>query len=103
MVDLNQLAGFEWDKGNIDKSFKKHGVTPNESEEVFLDKDILLFEDVKYSKQEERFGAIGRITKGDILFLAFTVRKNKIRIISVRQANKKEINISIASLRVSKA
>lgn len=90
MVDINQLTGFEWDKGNIDKSFKKHGITPNESEEVFLDKDILMFEDVKHSKQEERFGAIGKITKGDILFLAFTFRKNKIRVISARQTNKNE-------------
>ena len=90
MIDLKKIIGFEWDQGNIDKSYIKHGITPNEAEEVFLDEDILLLEDTEHSKQEERLEAIGKITKEKILFLAFTIRKNKIRIISARDANKKE-------------
>ncbi len=90
MIDLSKIIGFEWDKGNIDKSYQKHGITPNEAEEVFLDEDILLLEDTKHSKPEERFEAIGKIVKGGVLFLAFTIRKDKIRIISARKANKKE-------------
>lgn len=90
MVDLNKIAGFEWDEGNVDKSYRKHGITPNEAEEVFLDEDILLLEDIKHSQQEERFEAIGKTTRGDVLFLAFTIREDKIRIISARKANKKE-------------
>ena len=90
MLDLSKITGFEWDQGNIDKSFKKHGITPNEAEEVFLDEDILLLKDIKHSQQEGRFKAIGKIARGSILFLAFTVRTNKIRIISARDANKKE-------------
>lgn len=90
MVDLTKIVGFEWDEWNIDKSYKKHGITPNEAEEVFLDEDILVLEDTKHSRQEERFEAIGEIIKGRILFLAFTVRGDKVRIISARTANKKE-------------
>ncbi len=90
MIDLTKFVGFEWDKGNIDKSYQKHGITPNEAEEIFVDEDILILGDIKHSKQEERFKAIGRILKGEILLLAFTLRKNRIRIISVRKANKKE-------------
>lgn len=97
VVDLDKITSFEWDKGNIDKSYKKHGITPNDAEEVFLDENILLLEDIKHSQIEERIEAIGKIIKGDILFLAFTVRVNeqsssgkKIRIISARKANKKE-------------
>lgn len=97
MIDLSKVKGFQWDKGNVDKSYQKHGITPNEAEEVFLDENMLLMEDIKHSVQEERFEAIGKIVKGKILFLAFTVRKNerssptyKIRIISARVANKKE-------------
>jgi len=90
VLNLSKFKGFQWDKGNVDKSYQKHGITPNEAEEVFLDKDILFLEDIKHSEQEERFEAIGKIIKGSILFLAFTVRKNKIRIISARTANKKE-------------
>ena len=90
MIDLSKITGFEWDKGNIDKSYQKHDITPNKAEEVFLDEDLLLLEDIKHSKQEERFEATGKIIKGEVLFLVFTIRKDKIRIISARKANKKE-------------
>lgn len=90
MINLSKITGFEWDKGNIDKSYQKHGITPNEAEQVFLDDELLLWEDVEHSKQEERFKAIGKIAKGDVLFLVFTLRKNKIRIVSARKVSKKE-------------
>ena len=39
MVDvISEPIFFEWDKGNLDKSLKKHGVTNEEAEEVFFDK-----------------------------------------------------------------
>jgi len=90
MLDLRNIVRFEWDKGNFEKSYKKHGVLSNEAEEIFLDEEILILEDTEHSKQEERFEAIGKIIKGRILFLAFTVRKDKMRIISARTANEKE-------------
>ncbi len=90
MPDFSKFIEFEWDKGNFDKSYQKHGITPNEAEEVFLDKDLLILEDLKHSKEEERFMALGKIFQGSILFLSYTVRKDKIRIISARFANKKE-------------
>lgn len=90
MLDLKKIIGFEWDKGNIEKSYKKHSIPSSEAEEIFLDENILISEDIQHSGQEERFEAIGKIIKGTILFLAFTIRKNKIRIISARTANKKE-------------
>ena len=97
VIDLKKLTGFEWDRGNVDKSYQKHGITPNESEEVFLDENILFLEDIKHSSEEQRFEAVGKNIKGNILFLVFTVRGNeqssttyKIRIISARAANIKE-------------
>ncbi len=90
MIDLAKIKGFEWDNGNIDKSYSKHGITPNEAEEVFLDYDTLLLPDIEHSVHEERFKAIGKTSTGYILFLAYTVRGKKIRIISARLANKKE-------------
>lgn len=90
MIDLDKVTSFEWDKGNVVKSYTKHGITPNEAEEVFLDTAILVLEDIKHSKQEERFDAIGKVIEGSILFLVFTVRDSKIRIISARKANNKE-------------
>ncbi len=90
VIDLTKTTGFEWNKGNIDKSYQKHNITPNEAEEVFLDENILLLEDIKHSQTEERFEAIGKTFKAKILFVAFTVRDSKIRIVSARTANKKE-------------
>lgn len=90
MVDLNKLAGFEWDKGNIDKNYIKHGITPNEAEEAFLDKELLLLEDIKHSLKEKRLILIGKNLKEAILCVSFTVRENKVRIISARKANVKE-------------
>ena len=90
MINLNKILGFEWDKWNIDKSYKKHGISPNETEEVFLDEDVKIEKDIKHQQQEERFIAIGKTTEEKILFVIFTVRHDKIRIISGRIANKKE-------------
>lgn len=90
MLDLKKIIGFEWDEWNIGKSYKKHGIRPSEAEEVFLDEEILILEDIEHSKQEKRFEAIGKVIEGRILFLAFTLRRDKIRIISARAANQKE-------------
>lgn len=81
---------FEWDKGNIGKNIK-HKVEDKESEEVFFDKKRFIFKDKVHSKNEERFRIIGNTKKDRILFVVFTKRGKKIRIISARDINKKEV------------
>lgn len=90
MVGLDKIVEFEWDEGNIDKSYQKHGITQKETEEIFLDEELLFQEDLRHSQKEERFIAIGKTSGQHVLFAVFTTRKDKIRIISVRHANKKE-------------
>lgn len=90
MLDLGKVQSFEWDKGNLDKSYAKHGITPNEAEEIFLDENLGVVKDIKHSQKEDRFIAIGKSFENKILFVVFTLRKNIIRIISARMANKKE-------------
>ena len=90
MIDLSKIKGFEWDKGNIDKSLHKHGITQNEAERVFLDEKLFFQEDIKHSGEEKRFIVIGEIKTAKMLFIAFTIRKDKTRIISARIANPKE-------------
>ena len=90
MMDLSEYTEFEWDKGNIDKSFKKHKISPNEAEEIFLDKNLFLQEDFKHSQREQRFVAIGKTISKKLLLTVFTIRNYKIRIISVRIADNKE-------------
>ena len=86
---FEQFSGFQWDKGNIDKNFNKHGVKNEETEEVFLN-NPLIYEDLNHSKVERRYDCLGKTDKGKKLFISFTLRSNKIRIISARLMNKKE-------------
>ena len=90
MIDLSKFKSFQWDKWNTDKSYEKHGITPKESEEIFLDEKLQVSKDLEHSQKEKRFIGIGRSFKKKILFAVFTIRKNRIRIISARIANKKE-------------
>jgi len=90
MLDLSRLDGFEWDEGNRNKSWDKHQVSPNECEEVFLNIALLLHDDVRHSQQEPRFYVLGKTGQGRLLFLAFTVRDTKIRVISARPMSRKE-------------
>ena len=81
---------FEWDEGNTQKSFKKHGIENDESEGVFFDKDSVLAEDRKHSGSETRYQIVGKSNIGRLLNIIFTIRKQKVRIISARRMHLKE-------------
>ncbi len=89
MVVFDSVA-FEWDKGNIDKSYVKHGISPNEAEEVFLDEQVKIVQDIQHSQKEKRFIALGQTVRNVKLFIVYTIRRKKIRIISARPMNKKQ-------------
>lgn len=80
---------FEWDAGNIDKNFKKHGIENEEAEEVFLN-DPLISEDVKHSQFEKRYQCLGVTDRNRKLFVSFTIRRNRVRLISIRNMSKEE-------------
>ncbi|HCN36480.1 MAG TPA: hypothetical protein DIS94_02040 [Bacteroidetes bacterium] len=88
-MDFTGVDGFDWDEGNINKNLLKHNVTNAEAEEIFKNYPIIV---PSYYTEENRFLAIGVSFNSKILTAVFTIRKNKIRIISVRPASKKEIN-----------
>ncbi|OGG13545.1 hypothetical protein A2773_05950 [Candidatus Gottesmanbacteria bacterium RIFCSPHIGHO2_01_FULL_39_10] len=90
-VDKSVLQ-FEWDEGNISKN-KKHKVEDKEAEEVFLDEGKVIFKDKLHSQKEERFIILGKTKKDRLLYVAFSKREKKIRIISARDINKKEVSI----------
>lgn len=94
MKILPKPIEFEWNKGNINKNLKKHGVSDKESEEVFSNKPLLVSLDKKHStKTEVRYHALGKTNEGKVLFISFTTRGEKLRNISARKANKKERKI----------
>lgn len=81
---------FDWDKGNIGKN-EKHDVKDQEAEEIFLDEDKVILKDILHSDDEERFIVLGKTKKGRLLYVVFTKRDKKTRIISARKLNKKEV------------
>ena len=88
---LPEPISFDWDKGNIKKNFEKHGVSVQESEEIFSNEPFIISEDMEHSTDnEQRFEALGKTRENRKLFVSFTIRKNKIRIISIRDMSKKE-------------
>lgn len=81
---------FEWDLGNKDKNWEKHKVHFKEAEEVFLNKPLIIFSDLKHSFVEKRFQALGLTDKKRYLTVFFTLRNDNIRVISARDQSKKE-------------
>ena len=91
MIDYSKITGFDWDEGNINKNWQKHKVSMFECEEVFFNSPPFLFEDIRHSQYEKRYYIIGETNERKNLYIIFTLRKNKIRIISARNMHKKEI------------
>jgi hypothetical protein len=87
---LTRCSGFEWDKHNFEKIREKHAVTSAECEQVFFNLPVIAGDDEKHSETENRFYVLGQTDSGRLLFLVFTVRKDKLRVISARDMNKKE-------------
>jgi hypothetical protein len=87
---LENCAGFDWDEENAEKNWERHQVTPEEAEDVFFNKPLVVRGDARHSKREKRYYALGQTRTGRELFVAFTIRKQLIRVISVRDMNRNE-------------
>ena len=90
MFDFSRIVGFDWDRGNKQKNWDKHQVDFRECEEVFFNRPLITGKDKTHSTHETRYYALGRTDASRPLFLAFTIRSNKIRIISAREQTSKE-------------
>ena len=90
MKVLPEPLSFEWDKGNIDKSLTKHGVTNEEIEQAFQNDPKVIFSDERHSQAERRYGLYGYTHKGRKLSIVFTIRDNRIRVITARSMSVKE-------------
>lgn len=83
---------FEWDKEKAVANFKKHGVSFEEAALAFFDENAVELFDEMNSEDEVRYQLIG-ISNTRLIFVAYTARGEKIRIISARKANAKQIRI----------
>jgi hypothetical protein len=84
---------FDWDKGNLDKNKIKHNVTAQEAEEIFSNEPLIIHEDELHSTRELRYNALGKTSTNRRLHATFTVRSKKVRIISIRDMDRREGSI----------
>jgi len=87
---LSGREGFNWDEGNLAKNWEKHRVTPWECEQVFFNVPLVVADDRAHSTVEPRYYVLGRTDAGRRLFIIFTARKRRIRVISARDMSPKE-------------
>ena len=84
---------FSWEARKALANLKKHGVSFEEAATVFADPNGLDYDDIEHSESELRSVRIGFSPIGRIVFV-YTRRvkydKETIRIISARQATRKE-------------
>jgi uncharacterized DUF497 family protein len=88
---LADCVGFDWDESNSIKNWESHRVTPEEAEDVFFHDPFVMQADARHSKGEKRYRALGRTSKDRRLFVAFTVRRKLIRVISARDMTRREL------------
>ena len=88
---IYNCEGFEWDEGNSDKNWYLHQVTDGECEQVFFNLPLVIAPDTKHSPQEPRIFVLGRTDADRWLFIAFIIKENRIRVISVRDMNDREV------------
>ena len=90
MDALEDCTGFDWDDANTHKNWESHGVTPEETEDVFFNEPLVVRSDVRHSRYEKQYYALGQTDAGRRLFLVFVLRRNLIRVISGRDMNRNE-------------
>jgi uncharacterized DUF497 family protein len=86
---------FSWDAPKASSNLWKHGVSFEEAATVFSDPEGLDWDDTEHSLLEQRSTRLGFSVTGRILLVVYTARslkneKETIRIISARQATRKE-------------
>ncbi|MGS4945055.1 BrnT family toxin [Meridianimarinicoccus sp. RP-17] len=80
---------YEWDAEKAARNMAKHGV-PFEAVTGFDWETAIEAEDTRYDYGETRFQALGRIA-GRYHILVYAWRAGRIRVISLRKANRREI------------
>jgi uncharacterized protein len=81
---------FEWDPDKAQTNIAKHRVSFDEVSTVFADPLSMTFTDPDHSLDEDRFIIVGATTEGRLLVVAHTDRGDRIRIISAREATRRE-------------
>ena len=88
---MNDIT-FEWDERKNRENKRKHKVSFEEAQTVFLDENAIRYFDPDHSDDENRFLMLGMSFALRVLVVCHCYRSDDsvIRIISARRANKRE-------------
>lgn len=85
---------FDWDPAKDAENRRKHDVSFSEASELFASGlDFLEIFDAEHSDEEERFIAIGPISRGVIVVIWTERDGDTVRIISARKATAGEVQL----------
>ena len=86
VLDLNGMKQTRTRTGNdIESRRRKPKI-------VFFNEPLVVRSDVRHSKQEKRYYALGQTSGGRRLFVAFTIRRSLFRVITIRDMNRREMD-----------
>ncbi len=90
---MNRIR-FDWDKEKNIANHKKHGISFEEAQTVFVDENALMIHDPDHSSDEDRFILLGLSASIRLMVVCHCYRGNDdvIRIISARKATRIEQN-----------
>ena len=81
---------FEWDERKARINLQRHHIDFEEAKTVFNDPLLMTFPDSEHSDGEYRYLSIGHSASGRTLVVIHTDRQFAVRIISCREATRKE-------------
>ncbi|MFH1957936.1 MAG: BrnT family toxin [bacterium] len=90
---VSESKSFNWDKWNLEKNLIKHKVRFQECEEVFFNMPFFRMILLTEKTVEQRYYAFGITDRKRKLTIVFTIRNEKIRVVSARDMSKKERRI----------
>ena len=80
---------FEWDDEKAKSNLAKHGVAFEEARLIFSDPGFVDEPDDTMAYGEERYRALG-MANGRLMAVCYSLREDRVRIITARLANRKE-------------
>lgn len=86
-MDFSGLKGFEWDEGNLGKVSAR--MDPAIAEMAFVGSPFVA-EDALHSELEKRWFLVNKVFNR-FVFAVFTIRHDRVRIISARFMKRKEV------------
>ncbi len=83
---------FDWDSAKNEANLDKHGVTFDEARHIFEGPYLTRVDD-RQDYGENRHISLGALSPDAVLVVVHTERGDKIRLISARNANRRERNV----------